>query len=85
MHNNGINDEQKVENKLSAYCSCVHQDMLLRESKLLQLIPISHSTLWSWVRSGKFPQPLRLGGRVTVWRWRDVRRLIDGETNISVE
>lgn len=52
---------------------------LLRLPQVLQLIPVSASTLWLWVREGKFPQPLRLGGRVTVWRASDIQRVIAGE------
>lgn len=32
------------------------------------LIPVSKSTWWSGVKSGRFPKPIKLGtGRVTVW------------------
>ena len=35
------------------------------------LVPVSHATLWRWIKAGKFPAPLNLsgnGGRVTAWR-----------------
>lgn len=31
------------------------------------LLPISSATLWRWVKEGKFPQPFKLGPRITVW------------------
>lgn len=31
------------------------------------LIPIDHSTLWRWVRQGEFPEPIKLGRKVTAW------------------
>ena len=31
------------------------------------ILPIGSATLWRWVREGDFPQPFKLGGRVTVW------------------
>jgi predicted DNA-binding transcriptional regulator AlpA len=37
------------------------------------LVPISKSTLWVWVKAGKFPEPIKLGPRTTVWRVADVR------------
>lgn len=40
------------------------------------LLPIAASTWWAGVRAGKFPQPIRLSARLTVWRWRDVRDLL---------
>ncbi len=40
-------------------------------------IPVSKSTWWAGVRSGRFPQPVKLGGRITVWRVEDIRALIE--------
>ena len=31
------------------------------------IVPVSKSTWWAWVASGKAPQPVKLGERVTVW------------------
>jgi len=42
------------------------------------LIPVSKSTWWAGVRSGRYPQPTRaLGARITAWRVEDIRALID--------
>lgn len=42
------------------------------------LIPVSKSTWWQGVRSGRYPQPVRtLGKRITAWRVEDIRKLID--------
>jgi len=43
------------------------------------IIPISKSTWWEGVRTGRFPKPVKLGLRVTVWRVEDIRALIDKE------
>ena len=40
-------------------------------------IPISKSTWWAGVKDGRFPKPLKLGARVTVWRVEDIRDLIE--------
>jgi prophage regulatory protein len=40
------------------------------------IIPVSKSTWWDGVRSGRFPQPLKLGTRITVWRVEDILALI---------
>jgi prophage regulatory protein len=42
------------------------------------IIPISRSTLWNWVKTGRFPRPTKLGPRVTVWNAADVRDFISG-------
>lgn len=49
----------------------------VRLSTLLQLIPVSKSTWWAGVKSGRYPQPVRtLGARITAWRVEDIRALI---------
>ena len=41
------------------------------------IIPVSKSTWWAGVKSGRFPQPVRtLGLRITAWRVEDIRELI---------
>lgn len=41
------------------------------------LIPISRSSWWAGVKSGRFPRPVKLGPRTTAWRVTDIRALID--------
>lgn len=42
------------------------------------LIPVSRSTWWAGVRSGRYPQPTRaLGERITAWHVADIRALIE--------
>lgn len=40
-------------------------------------IPVSKSTWWAGVKDGRFPKPLKLGPRVTVWRVQDINDLIE--------
>lgn len=49
----------------------------LRLPQVLQFIPISKSTLWAWVASGRFPKPCKLGPRTTVWTVESIRALIE--------
>ena len=39
-------------------------------------IPISRSTWWAGVKIGRYPQPIKLGPRVTVWRASDIEDLV---------
>lgn len=42
------------------------------------IIPVSRSTWWAGVKSGRYPQPTHvLGPRITAWRVEDVRSLIE--------
>lgn len=47
------------------------------------IIPISHSSLWAWVASGRFPKPVKLGPRTTVWTVESIRKLIENPTDYS--
>lgn len=40
------------------------------------VIPVSKSTWWAGVRSGRFPRPVKLGPRITAWRVADIHDLI---------
>lgn len=40
-------------------------------------IPVSKSTWWAGVKDGRFPKPMKLGERITVWRVEDIRTLIE--------
>ncbi len=51
----------------------------VRLSQILQLIPIGKSSWWAGVKSGKFPQPLKLGPRTTVWKAEDIMALINNQ------
>ncbi|MFO2484849.1 AlpA family phage regulatory protein [Legionella pneumophila serogroup 9] len=41
------------------------------------IIPVSKSTWWDGVKSGRFPKPIKLGPGITVWRAEDIRQLIE--------
>lgn len=40
-------------------------------------IPVGRSTWWAGVKTGRFPKPVKLGPRTTVWKVEDIRNLID--------
>lgn len=48
------------------------------------IVPVGKSHWWAHVKSGLYPQPIKLGPRITVWRVEDIRRLISRDDN-SVE
>lgn len=49
----------------------------VRIRQILAVIPVSASTWWVGVASGKFPKPIKLGHRTTVWRAEDIHALIE--------
>jgi prophage regulatory protein len=40
------------------------------------IIPISASSWWAGVKEGRFPQPIKLGPRTTVWRETDIQAML---------
>lgn len=45
------------------------------------IIPVSKSTWWAGVASGRYPKPVRtLGLRITAWRVEDIYALIESQS-----
>ena len=49
----------------------------LRLPQVLALIPISKSAWWEGCKTGRFPKPVKLGPRTTVWRAEDIAALVE--------
>lgn len=48
----------------------------VRIHQILAVIPYGKSTWWAGVKSGRFPKPVKLSVRRTVWRAEDILALI---------
>lgn len=49
----------------------------LRLPQILAIIPISKSAWWDGCRTGRYPKPVKLGPRTTVWRAEDITTFIN--------
>jgi predicted DNA-binding transcriptional regulator AlpA len=49
----------------------------LRLPEILRFFPVSKSTWWAGVKDKRYPQPVKLGPKITAWRVEDIRSLID--------
>ncbi len=49
----------------------------LRLPQVLEIFPISRSSWWKGCKEGRYPQPLKLGPRTTVWRKSDIEKLAE--------
>lgn len=49
----------------------------IRLPEVLSFIPVSRSTWWAWVKSGKAPKPVKLSERVTAWKVADIQAMIE--------
>ena len=50
---------------------------LLRLPQILAIFPISKSSWWEGCRTGRYPKPIKLGPRTTVWRAEDIAAFIE--------
>ena len=66
----------------------IQQDGLLRLPQIIgnlkadppipPIIPISASSWWAGVKSGKYPKPIKLGPKTTAWKASQVLALVNG-------
>jgi predicted DNA-binding transcriptional regulator AlpA len=60
----------------------------LRLDDVLRIIPVSKTTWYNGIRSGRFPKGIRLSQNIVVWRVEDIKNLvkkIEEEAGIYVE
>lgn len=53
----------------------------LRLPQIMELFPISKSAWWQGCRTGRYPKPVKIGPRTTVWRAEEVRAFIESATS----
>lgn len=51
--------------------------MILRVPEVCRLLTCSRTTLWRMVKSGDFPEPLRIGKRGIAWQRKAVEQWMD--------
>jgi prophage regulatory protein len=54
----------------------------IRLAQVLAVIPVSKSSWWAGIKDGRFPKPLKLGPRTTVWRVEDIRALLQNGVSL---
>lgn len=47
------------------------------EPPIEPLIPVSKSTWWAGVKTGRYPQPCKIGARCTAWTVESIRAYIE--------
>lgn len=56
------------------------QTGFIRLPQVLLVFPVGRSTWWAGVKSGKYPQPVKISPRCTAWKAEDIRALIENQT-----
>ena len=57
--------------------SSILKKRLLRINQVLALVPVGRSSWWEGCRTGRYPKPIILGPRTTVWRAEDIAAFIE--------
>ena len=63
-------------NKVVQPVGTLPQTGFVRLSAVLAVYPVSKTTWWQGVRSGRFPAGVKLSENTTAWRVEDIRLLI---------
>ena len=53
----------------------------VRMKDILVVFPVSSSTWWAGVKSGRYPQPVKLSARTTAWKVEDIKELLEQASN----
>jgi hypothetical protein len=71
--------EQQVLKNILPETGLVRLWQILGDSRkgIPPIIPISKSSWWAGVKSGKYPKPVKLSARCTCWYVDDIRALIE--------
>jgi prophage regulatory protein len=56
----------------------VRDERLLRRKEVERLTGLSRSSIYAWMKDGRFPRPVRLGPRAVAWRQSDITAWFDG-------
>jgi predicted DNA-binding transcriptional regulator AlpA len=55
----------------------LQREGFLRLPQVLKLIPVCPATWWAGCGTGRFPKPVKIGTRITVWRAADIADFIE--------
>ena len=61
--------------------SSILKNKLLRINQVVALVPVGRSSWWEGCRTGRYPKPIKLGPRTTVWRAEDIAAFIENLGN----
>ena len=50
----------------------MENESILRLPQVLKIVPISKSAWWQGCKDGRYPKPIKLGPRTTVWKASDI-------------
>lgn len=61
----------------------IKADPLLSVKDLKTLLGLGESTIWQWVRKGKFPKPIKLSKTLSRWKQSKVEAWINEQSSAN--
>lgn len=55
------------------------QERLMRLPEVKNKVALGRSTIWLWMKQGRFPQGIKLSENVRAWRESEINQFITGE------
>lgn len=74
QHTESSNNEKFQTNRLP-FEGFLRLKQIIGDKESPGIIPLAKSTWWAGVKTGRFPKPIKLSPRITVWRISDIRKL----------
>ena len=56
------------------------QHGLVRFNELIRFVPLGRTTIYKWIKLGKFPKPMKLSPTVSAWRCEDIHAWLQQQT-----
>lgn len=56
----------------------------LRITSVMDKTGIAKSTIWLWVSENKFPKPIKLSPRITVWEEEKIQEWLNEKKSIQI-
>ncbi|MBU1040084.1 MAG: helix-turn-helix transcriptional regulator [Humidesulfovibrio sp.] len=53
------------------------KERFLRMKEVLTVYPVSKSTWWAGIKTGRYPKPYKLGAKTVAWRESDISKLVE--------
>ena len=72
-------EQKQVARNIPPETGLLRLSDILGNKKKPPIIPISRSAWWAGVKSGRYPQPVKLSPRCMCWKSEDIRALIEGQ------
>ncbi len=67
---------ERIFKKMNETTTQMPKDRLLRLPQVLEIIPISRTSFWNGVKSGIYPQGVKLGPRTRAWSESEIMGIV---------